>query len=86
MHDFDTYPKLPRVKARKERKVMTVLSLRKAGLLGAPLGSDARARTGHKKSWRVPFAAALVTQPMWRRRPWEQSQAREELALSLVCG
>lgn len=49
------HPKLPKLKSRKKRKIITVLSLRKAGLLGALLGCDAHEA---KRSWRVPFPAA----------------------------
>lgn len=69
MHDFDIYPKLPKLKARKERKIILVLSLRKAALPSALLGCDAH-ETNNKKSWRVNFPAALVTQPTWRSQLW----------------
>lgn len=49
VHDFGLYPKLPKLKARKERKIILVLSLRKAALPNALLGCDAHETNNKKK-------------------------------------
>lgn len=61
MHDFCIYSKLPKLKARKERKIIVVLSLRKAGFLGGVLGCDAHeAKKKKKKKQKGSFSICFI--------------------------